>query len=266
MTPLPAQREASPPPRPVTSKAVVAATILARLLRPSSSSDPEDLPALHPLLQLSPVPFPDSNDAHSAPPTYPPSAPPTSVLPYLSHVYPSTIKRLFLSCGLLPLYDLVTIEKNKVIWVGEKVVRDGIKGPTVDIGFTKRAREAQKSLRRLVRSLTEEEEGEGSEAKAANGEDTLMRDAALERAEIGEAPPDSFRLGTGLTRALTRFNLIGMRLRNPAVHDGMHQRWNVSLLWSLVLDLVDAHAGKLGVREFAHSCLVNAWIDSRRTP
>jgi hypothetical protein len=35
------------------------------------------------------------------------------------------------------VYDLVTIEKNKVIWVGEKVVRDGIKGPTVDIGFTK---------------------------------------------------------------------------------------------------------------------------------
>ena len=169
----------------MTSKAVVAATILARLLRPSSSSNPEDLPALHPLLQLSPVPFPDSNDAHSAPPTYPASAPPTSVLPYLSHVYPSTIKRLFLSCGLLPLYDLVTIEKNKVIWVGEKVVREGIKGPTVDIGFTKRAREAQESLRRLVRST--EEEGEGSEAKAANGEDALMRDAALERAEIGRS-------------------------------------------------------------------------------
>lgn len=182
MAPLPVQREASPPPRPETSKAVVAATILARLLRPSS--DPKDLPALHPLLQLSPVPFPDSNDAHSAPPTYPPSAPPTSVLPYLSHVYPSTIKRLFLSCGLLPLYDLVTIEKNKVIWVGEKVVRDGIKGPTVDIGFTKRAREAQESLRRLVRS-TEKESG-GSEVNGnAKGEDTHMRDAALERAEIG---------------------------------------------------------------------------------
>lgn len=222
VAPLPVQREASPPPRPETSKAVVAATILARLLRPSS--DPKDLPALHPLLQLSPVPFPDSNDAHSAPPTYPPSAPPTSVLPYLSHVYPSTIKRLFLSCGLLPLYDLVTIEKNKVIWVGEKVVRDGIKGPTVDIGFTKRAREAQESLRRLVRS-TEKESG-GSEVNGnAKGEDTHMRDAALERAEIG------------------------MRLRNPAVHDGMHQRWNVSLLWSLVLDLVDAHADPARQRE-----------------
>lgn len=85
---------------------------------------------------------------------------------------------------MLPLYDLVTIEKNKVIWVGEKVVRDGIKGPTVDIGFTKRAREAQESLRRLVRS-TEKESG-GSEVNGnAKGEDTHMRDAALERAEIG---------------------------------------------------------------------------------
>lgn len=35
-----------------------------------------------------------------------------------------------------------------------------------------------------------------------------------------------------------------MRLRNPAVHDGMHQRWNVSLLWSLVLDLVEAGPGQ----------------------
>ncbi|GAA5979755.1 hypothetical protein JCM10908_003032 [Rhodotorula pacifica] len=210
VTPLPAQREASPPPPPDTTITVVAATILARLLRPSS--DPE-MPALHPLLQLSAVPFPESNDAHSAPPTYPPSVPESSALPYLSHVYPSTIKRLFLSCGLLPLYDLVTIEKNKVIWVGEKVVRDGIKGPTVDIGFTKRAREAQESLRRLVRST----EGGTEAGTIANGEDSHMKDAALERAEIG------------------------MRLRNPAVHDGMHQRWNVSLLWSLVLDLVEAH-------------------------
>lgn len=53
-----------------------------------------------------------------------------------------------------------------------------------------------------------------------------------------------------------------MRLRNPAVHDGMHQRWNVSLLWSLVLDLADAHAGKLGVREIPTPD--NARIDSRR--
>ncbi|GAA5865772.1 hypothetical protein JCM3774_003086 [Rhodotorula dairenensis] len=209
VAPLPAQREASPPPRPDSSVTVVAATILARLLRPASPPDP-DLPALHPLLQLSAVPFPDSTDAHSAPPTYPPSVPETSTLPYLAHVYPSTLKRLFLSCGLLPLYDLVTIEKNKVIWVGEKVVRDGIKGPTVDIGFTKRAREAQESLRRLVRST----EGGFS----AGGDAHMTEPAALERAEIG------------------------MRLRNPAVHDGMHQRWNVSLLWSLVLDLVDAHA------------------------
>lgn len=155
---------------------VRAATVLARLLRPSS--DPE-LPELHPLLQLSAVPFPESNDAHSAPPTYPPSVPETSSLPYLSHVYPSTIKRLFLSCGLLPLYDLVTIEKNKVIWVGEKVVRDGIKGPTVDIGFTKRARDAQEILRKLVKSV------EGV-AEAANGEDVKMLDEASERAEIGE--------------------------------------------------------------------------------
>lgn len=35
-----------------------------------------------------------------------------------------------------------------------------------------------------------------------------------------------------------------MRLRYPAVHDGMHQRWNVSLLWSLVLDLVEAGPGQ----------------------
>ncbi|BGP53484.1 CCA tRNA nucleotidyltransferase, mitochondrial [Rhodotorula sphaerocarpa] len=205
-SPLPADRSTSPPPLPDTTVAVTAATILVRLLRePSSDSD---LPPLHPLLHLHAVPFPESTDAHSAPPTYPASSPATSDLPYLAHVFPSTLKRLFLCCGLLPLYDFVTVEKNKVIWVGEKVVRDGIKGPTVDIGFAKRAREGQDILRRLVKSV----EGEGEVA----GGDAVMRDEAHERAEIG------------------------MRLRNPAVHDGMHQRWNVSLLWSLVLDLVEA--------------------------
>jgi hypothetical protein len=47
------------------------------------------------------------------------------------------------------------------------------------------------------------------------------------------SPPFACPFASGPSPPLTRFNLIGMRLRNPAVHDGMHQRWNVSLLWSL---------------------------------
>lgn len=38
-----------------------------------------------------------------------------------------------------------------------------------------------------------------------------------------------------------------MTLRHPSVHDGQHQRWNVSLLWSLVVELVEARAGTLAL-------------------
>lgn len=34
-----------------------------------------------------------------------------------------------------------------------------------------------------------------------------------------------------------------MVMRHPSVHDGQHQRWNVSLLWALCVDLVEARAG-----------------------
>ncbi|GAA6047725.1 hypothetical protein JCM3770_001746 [Rhodotorula araucariae] len=190
---------ATPPPEPDTAISVTAAAVLTALLQPAVDST---LPALHPLLQLVSVPLPDPAPANGhAPPPYPPSSPSPST-PLEARVYPGTLKRLYLSCGLLPLYTLLTTDKGKALWVGEKVVREGVKGPTVDITFTRRVRDAQQVLRGAVRAFTGAEEG--------------ARDEGDERAEIG------------------------MILRHPSVHDGQHQRWNVSLLWSLCVDLVEA--------------------------
>jgi len=35
----------------------------------------------------------------------------------------------------------------------------------------------------------------------------------------------------------------GMMLRNPSIHDGQHVRWNITLFWSLLVDLVHAQNG-----------------------
>ncbi|BGP29396.1 CCA tRNA nucleotidyltransferase, mitochondrial [Rhodotorula toruloides] len=211
---------ASPAPEPDTSISVIAASLLTQLLEPSVSS----LPDLHPLLQLRSVPLPDTTNAHCAPPTYPPVSPSPSI-PLLTLVYPPTLKRLYLSCGLLPLYDLATQEKSKLVWVGEKVVREGVKGPSVDVGFVKRVREGSEVLRGLVREVS----------GMSEGADERMVDEGEQRATIG------------------------MHLRNPSIHDGQHQRWNVSLLWSLVVDLVYARSDPV-----ARACLVemyNRFVD-----
>lgn len=167
----------SPPPEPDTALSVTAALILTQLLSPASSS-PSSLPALHPLLQLHVTPLPDS-PASAAPPTYPPVSPSPSI-PLCACVYPPTLKRLYLSCGLLPLYGLLAPDgkqgSGKVVWVGEKVVREGVKGPTVDIGFVKRAREASALLRPVVRSVLGAAGGAG---------EVVMRDEGEERATIG---------------------------------------------------------------------------------
>ncbi|GAA5885170.1 hypothetical protein JCM6882_007259 [Rhodosporidiobolus microsporus] len=187
-----------PPPLPDTTLAVSAASILTSLLSPSASAS---APALHPFLQLTLTPLP-SLPASSAPPTYPSLLDPSHPL---TSIYPSTLKRLFLSCGLVPLYGLSAVEKKKTIWVGEKVVRDGVKGPVVDAVFTKRAREAAEMVSAAVQRFAGEES---------------MRDEENDRAEMA------------------------LLLRNPSIHDGQHVRWNVSILWSLVVDLVDPEASK----------------------
>ncbi|CEQ39249.1 SPOSA6832_00742 [Sporobolomyces salmonicolor] len=125
-------------------------------------------------------------------------------------IYPHTLKRLYLSCGLLPLYDLSCNDKKKVIWVGERVVRDGIKGPTVDGVWVKKARDAAEVLGAAVSRLAGEESMQAEE----------------DRVEIDQ-------------RALTPKS--GLLLRNPSVHDGQHVRWNISLFWSLIVDLVRVH-------------------------
>ncbi|GAA5907326.1 hypothetical protein JCM8208_007155 [Rhodotorula glutinis] len=205
------------PPEPDTSLSVAAAAILTQLLSPSlNATSPSPLPPLHPFLQLIAVPLPDPAPT-SAPPVYPLASPSPSTAPLVSCVYPGTVKRLFLSCGLLPLYALATLDKGKVVWVGEKVVRDGVKGPTVDIAFTKRAREAMGGLRGAVRELAGEV-----------GRGTTLEEGEL-RAEIG------------------------MVMRHPSVHDGQHQRWNVSLLWALCVDLVEARADPAEQARLVHA-------------
>ncbi|GAA5908885.1 tRNA adenylyltransferase [Sporobolomyces salmoneus] len=194
----------TPPPLPETSISVTASNILTSLVR--NRNDNTQFPPLHSLLKLhtiSPPPLPP----HSTLPPYPapiplPSSPSSPTTPPLATIYPHTLKRLYLSCGLLPLYDLSTIEKKKTIWIGEKVIRDGIKGPTIDAAFCKKLREGWEVLHAEVERLAKEKEGERNDE------------------------PDRVRLG--------------MLLRNPSIHDGQHMRWNVGLFWSLVVDLVKA--------------------------
>ncbi|GAA6041291.1 hypothetical protein JCM8097_001319 [Rhodosporidiobolus ruineniae] len=202
-----------PPPLPDAQLSVEAATILTRLLSPSSV--PEDL-ALHPLLRLTPVPLPAGHSSATHPPPLYPSIDAPSLYPplpgsaHLAQIYPPTLKRLYLSCGLLPLYSLMAMEKKKPVWVGEKVVREGVKGPGVDVVWCKRAREAVGVLRGAVRRFVGVEgEGEGV---------VMVTDEGAERAELG------------------------LLLRHPSIHDGQHQRWNVSVLWALVVDLVEARS------------------------
>lgn len=150
------------PPLPETSISVTASNLLTSLLSPTP---PSHLPVLHPLLRLlcvSPPPLPP----HSTLPPYPEPIPlPTSVTPSdstppLATIYPHTLKRLYLSCGLLPLYGLNTAEKKKPIWIGEKVVRDGIKGPTIDSTWCRKLREGWLVLSERVRGFQEKSERE----------------------------------------------------------------------------------------------------------
>ncbi|GAA5851961.1 hypothetical protein JCM5353_004863 [Sporobolomyces roseus] len=201
LTSPPTSRASSPPPLPDSSLSVTASNLLTSLLSANPSSN---LPALHPLLRLisvSPPPLPP----HSTLPPYPEptplasTPPPSPSSPPLASIYPHTLKRLYLSCGLLPLYDLSTLDKKKTMWIGEKVVRDGIKGPTIDSTWCRKLREGWLVLSERVR---------GFEAKSDK----------QDRVEIG------------------------MMLRNPSIHDGQHVRWNITIFWSLLVDLVHAQS------------------------
>ncbi|GAA5847313.1 hypothetical protein JCM3766R1_003946 [Sporobolomyces carnicolor] len=208
--------DSSLPPLPDSSLSVSAARVLGSLL--GSDNDSSLGRRLHPILKLHTV-SPPPLAPHSALAPYPEPVPvvsssSTTGAPPLPHpfatIYPHTLKRLYVSCGLLPLYDLATTDKKKTIWLGEKVVRDGIKGPTIDAATCKKFREAWQILHRAV-----DETVVAARAAPATEPEQLVRD------EI-----DRVRLG--------------MLLRNPCVHDGQHVRWNVSVLWSLVVDLVRA--------------------------
>ena len=142
----------SPPASPDPSSSLLAAQVVSDLLH-------ESQPHLHPLLQFSVVP--------------PPTDPSVSLYPSstdLNKVYPVTIKRFYLASGLLPLRDLELVEKKKTFWIGEKVVKEGIKGPTSDWVWVRKAREAHLLLSAGVEKLA----GVGVEPEEAD------------RAELGE--------------------------------------------------------------------------------
>lgn len=104
------------------------------------------------------------------------------------------LKNLYLSASLLPLYPYLTLEKKKSTWIGEKIVREGIKGSTAENKWVTKAREATAVLAEGVRSLSD-------------------------------------RVSMGLL------------LRDVRVHDPIGSRWNASLFWSLVVELVEVHQG-----------------------
>ncbi|KAK4705929.1 hypothetical protein P7C70_g278, partial [Phenoliferia sp. Uapishka_3] len=113
----------------------------------------------------------------------------------------SITRRLFTSAGLLPIYEQWTLEKGKPAWLGGHVIMDGIKGAVVDRKWVENARKASKTLSEGVRRFG-----------------VVVREAMQEGEERGE---------------------IGMLLKDLTVHDQLQDgSWNVSLLWSLVVDLV----------------------------
>ena len=109
-----------PGPEPDTSLTLRAAKILNKLLSPVQPS----APALPPRLVTALAAI---NDAD-----------PTA--------YQTTVKRLYLATALLPLYQLNAADKKKVIWLGEKVVHEGIKWSNTDTRWEVKAREAGVSL------------------------------------------------------------------------------------------------------------------------
>lgn len=181
--------DSSLPPLPDSSLSVSAARVLGSLL--GSDNDSSLGRRLHPILKLHTV-SPPPLAPHSALAPYPEPVPvvsssSTTGAPPPPHpfatIYPHTLKRLYVSCGLLPLYDLATTDKKKTIWLGEKVVRDGIKGPTIDAATCKKFREAWQILHRAV-----DETVVAARAAPATEPEQLVRDE-IDRVRLGEIPP-----------------------------------------------------------------------------
>lgn len=156
------------PVAPARHQTLIAARILTQLLRPGE----EGQELLHPLLQLHVEPMPVLAAQQPVSPF--PST--TDV----QRVYPVTIKRLYLACSLLPLQDLAAPDKKKVVWVGEKVVRDGIKWPSADVVWARKARDASLLLR------------QGVEVFGQEGRTQSPRD----RVELGESSSSVTRMRT----------------------------------------------------------------------
>ncbi|KAL8279244.1 hypothetical protein RQP46_008281 [Phenoliferia psychrophenolica] len=192
-----------PPPNPHLS--LLASEILADLLalpcrRPSTLRS-----QLHPLLTLSRS---SSSRASSSPSPTPDQSSPSSSPPAQT---PTTIsradtRRLFISAGLLPLDDLYTLKKGKEVWLGSHVVMLGIKGTGMDDKWVESVRKASRLLADAVRRFGTTDEARSDEQRRA------------ERADLG------------------------MLLKDPSVScpDGSwHGTWNVTLFWSLVVELVN---------------------------
>lgn len=135
---VPAGQEA-----PNLSLAVVAARVLNSLL-PSSQS-PSLLPPLHPFLTFT-VSETTVLDRTS------------STVTHLS--LESEVRKFYLSASLLPLYGLTTTEgkAKKPIWLGDKVVKDGIKGANYDRSWCSKAHESCTALAEGVRRFAVEGE------------------------------------------------------------------------------------------------------------
>jgi hypothetical protein len=124
-------------PVPDPSISVTAAIILHFLITPAPSR-----PILHPFITFTTT----SND------------PPKAILgttPLL--LYNSTsLRRMYLTAALLPVFHLQSIEKKRPIWLGEKLIREGIKGANMDRIWVGRAREASHLIKVAVKEYGRE--------------------------------------------------------------------------------------------------------------
>lgn len=88
-------------------------------------------------------------------------------------------KRLFLCAALLPLNDVLVQEKKRELWVGETIVREGIKWPNAERIFATRARTAAPVLRGAVRDFASVTSLTGEQRAALGGCDTAPSTCAL---------------------------------------------------------------------------------------
>lgn len=132
------------PPTPDISDSIKSCDIISHLLSTSSTTTTTQTQTtlhlkqhLHPLLQFKILDSPSSEE--------------------LREINSEIVKRFYLSAAVLPFHDLSIIEKKKPLWLGEKIIKDGLKFKTSDKVWAAKAKESCSLLSEAVKRFGIEE-------------------------------------------------------------------------------------------------------------